>query len=93
MRILCDADGRLMDPLHIRHDGGRPPAWVAGEVAKINPGRDLFLATNFLVDEEGIIRWIYRPDTYRMRASTDELLAAIDAAPGERSRAEVDRTA
>jgi peroxiredoxin len=93
IRILCDVEGRLMDLLHIRHDGGRPPAWVAGEVAKINPSRDLFLATNFLVDEEGIIRWIYRPDTYRMRASMNELFAAIDAASAPRSRAEVDRTA
>jgi hypothetical protein len=35
-------------------------------------------ATNFLLDEQGVIRWIYRPDTYRMRASIDELIAAID---------------
>jgi hypothetical protein len=26
-----------------------------------------------------VIRWIYRPDTYRMRASLDEILGAIDA--------------
>ena len=78
IRILCDVDGTLMDPLHIRHDGGMPPAMVAGEVAKINPSKDLFLATNFLLDEQGVIRWIYRPDTYRMRASIDELIAAID---------------
>jgi peroxiredoxin len=80
IRILCDAEGTLMDPLNIRHDGGMPPGLIAGEVAKINPSRDLFLATSFLVDEQGTIRWIYRPDTYRMRASVDELLAAIDAA-------------
>jgi hypothetical protein len=24
-------------------------------------------------------RWVYRPDTYRMRASIGELIAAIDA--------------
>jgi peroxiredoxin len=82
MRILCDVDGTLMDPLHIRHDGGMPPALVAGEVAKINPSKDLFLATNFLVDERGVIRWIYRPDTYRMRASVDDLIAAVDATKG-----------
>ncbi len=68
-----------MGPLGIRDDGGMPPALIAGEVAKVNPGRDLFLATNYLLDERGVIRWIYRPDTYRMRASIDELLAAIDA--------------
>lgn len=79
MRILSDSEGVLMGPLGIRDDGGMPPALIAGEVAKVNPGRDLFLATNYLLDERGVIRWIYRPDTYRMRASIDELLAAIDA--------------
>jgi hypothetical protein len=69
-----------MDPLGIRDDGGMPPALIAGEVAKVNPSKDLFLATNFLLDGSGVIRWIYRPDTYRMRASVDELIAAIDAA-------------
>jgi peroxiredoxin len=79
MKILCDVDGALMAPLGIRHDGGMPPGVIAGEVARINPSRDLFLATNYLVDETGVIRWIYRPDTYRMRASIDELVTAIDA--------------
>lgn len=92
IRILCDVDGKLMDPLGIRHDGGMPPALIAGEVTKINPSRDLFLATNFLMDEQGTIRWIYRPDTYRMRASIDELLAAIDASSPPRSTAEAGRT-
>ena len=79
MRILSDVNGTLMDPLDIRHDGGMPPDLIAGAVGKINPSRDLFLATNYLLDEHGVIRWIYRPDTYRMRASVDELLAAIDS--------------
>jgi len=79
IRILCDVDGTLMDPLGIRHDGGMPPALIAGEVARINPSRDIFLTTTFLLDEQGVIRWVYRPDTYRMRASVDELIAAIDA--------------
>lgn len=79
IRILSDTDGLLMDRLGIRDDGGMPPALVAGQVAKINSSKDLFLATNMLVDEDGVIRWIYRPDTYRMRASADELLAAIHA--------------
>ena len=79
MQILCDVDGSLMDPLNIRHDGGMPPNLIAGEVGRINPSRDLFLATNYLVDEHGVIRWMYRPDTYRMRASIDELIAAVDS--------------
>lgn len=79
MKILCDVEGTLMDPLGIRDDGGMPPSLVAGQVARVNPSRDLFLATNYLVDEQGVVRWMYRPDTYRMRASIDELIAAIDA--------------
>jgi peroxiredoxin len=79
IRIASDPHGTLMDPLGIRDDGGMPPDLIAGEVAKLNPSRDLFLATNYLLDEDGVIRWIYRPDTYRMRASVDELIAAIDA--------------
>ena len=81
VRILSDVGGSLMDPLGIRHDGGMPPALIAGEVAKLNPSKDIFLATTFLLDEHGVIRWIYRPDTYRMRASVDDILAAIDAPP------------
>ena len=77
--MVCDVGGTLMDPLNIRHDGGMPPGLIAGEVAKVNPSKDLFLATNFLLDEQGVIRWIYRPDTYRVRASIDELVAAIDS--------------
>ena len=78
IHFVADVDGSLMDPLGIRHDGGMPPSLIAGEVAKVNPSRDLFLSTNYLVDEQGVIRWIYRPDTFRMRASGSELLAAID---------------
>ena len=81
IRILSDVGGTLMEPLHIRHDGGMPPALIVGEVAKVNPSNDLFLATTFLLDEQGVIRWVYRPDTYRMRASVDEIVAAIDALP------------
>ena len=79
MTILSDPGGTLMDPLGIRHDGGMPPNLIAGKVGRINPSKDLFLATNYLVDERGVIRWIYRPDTFRMRASIDEMVAAIDA--------------
>ena len=81
MRIVSDVDGTLMDPLNIRHDGGLPPGLVTGEISKRVSSRDVFLATNYLTDERGVIRWIFRPDTYRMRVSVDEILAAIDALP------------
>ena len=78
IRLVSDSEGTLMDPLNIRHDGGMPPAVITGEVSQRLSSRDLFLATNYLTDEQGVIRWIFRPDTYRMRVSVDEILAAID---------------
>ena len=79
IRIVCDTAGSLMEPLNIRHDGGLPPALVSGEIARRQSSRDVFLATNYLTDEAGVIRWIFRPDTYRMRTSVDEILGAVDA--------------
>ena len=49
--------------------------------------RDLFMATSYLVDEAGVIRWIYRPDTYRVRAPAREVLQAIDTLEEEQSHA------
>jgi peroxiredoxin len=77
IRFLSDPDGTLMDPLHIRHRGGRPGFLPPAEGAA---RADIFLPTTFLLDGDGVIRWIYRPDTYRVRASPREVLAAIDAA-------------
>jgi peroxiredoxin len=79
IRFLSDPDGTLMEPLHIRHRGGRP-----GPPADVAAGADIFLPTTFLLDGDGVIRWIYRPDTYRVRASPSELVAAIDAARAAR---------
>ncbi len=72
VRFLSDERGVLMDALGIRHRGARPAVAGAGS-------RDLFLATTFLLDETHTIRWVYRPATYRVRASVDDILRAIDA--------------
>jgi len=77
IRFLSDPDGTLLDPLRIRHRGGRP-GFLPPADGKAGP--DIFLPTTFLVDADGVIRWIYRPDTYRVRASPSEVLDAIDAA-------------
>jgi peroxiredoxin len=61
-----------MDPLHVRHRG----AGSAG--ADGRPG-DLFLPTTFLLDEDHVVRWVYRPETYRVRAPASEVLRQIEA--------------
>ena len=77
IRFLSDERGVLMDALHIRHGNAMPPRFISGRPSDGN--RDLFLSTTFLLDEAGVIRWIYRPDTYRVRAPAREVLRAIDA--------------
>src|SRR2546427_406906 len=44
-------------------------------------GRALFFSPPFLLDAEGVIRWVSRPDTYRVRAPARDILRAIDALP------------
>jgi peroxiredoxin len=79
MRFLSDEHGTLMDALGVRHRDGLPPSFVTGDTAKGRQSRDIYLATTFLLDAEGTIRWLYRPDTYRVRAAAGEVLRAIDA--------------
>jgi len=78
IRFLSDERGTLMDALHVRHRNGMPPSFITH---RATDGRDLFLSTTFLLDAEGVIRWVYRPDTYRVRAPAREVLRAIDALP------------
>jgi peroxiredoxin len=77
IRFISDERGTLMDDLHVRHRNAMPPRLISGRPSDGN--RDLFLSTTFLLDEAGVIRWVYRPDTYRVRAPARELLRAIDA--------------
>ena len=79
IRFLSDERGTLIDALHVRHRDGMPPSFISHRPA--GGSRDLFLSTTFLLDEEGVIRWVYRPDTYRVRAPAREVLQAIDALP------------
>lgn len=76
IRFLSDERGTLMDALHVRHRGGMPASFITG---RKDGGPDVFLSTTFLLDEQGVVRWVYRPDTYRVRAPAREILRAIDA--------------
>jgi peroxiredoxin len=78
IRFLSDERGTLMEVLGIRDRDALPPAFVTGRPHD-GGTRDLFMSTSFLVDEQGLIRWVYRPDTYRVRAPAREVLRAIDA--------------
>lgn len=79
MRLLSDPDGTLMDALGVRHRDALPPAVVTGADAAGRTSRDLFMSTTFLLDETHTIRWIYRPETYRVRAPAAEVVRRIRA--------------
>jgi peroxiredoxin len=64
--FLADQEGALLDRLGIRHRGGR------------NDGVDIAYPTAVLVDADGVVRWIFRSDTYRERARAEEIFAAIE---------------
>jgi peroxiredoxin len=67
--FLADQEGLLLDQLGIRHEAGR------------NDGKDIAYPTAMLVDEGGIVRWIFQSDSYRERARAEDIFAAIDALP------------
>ena len=79
IRFLSDERGTLMDALAIRDRDAlpSPPGW--GKLLRERASRDIFLPTTFLLDGVGVIRWVYRPDTYRVRAPARDVLRAIDA--------------
>ncbi len=69
MRItfLADTGAVLLDRLGILHRDA-PNDW--GDIA---------FPTSVLVDEEGVVRWIYASDTYRQRARPEDVFEAIRA--------------
>ncbi len=63
--FLADTERELLDALGIRH---RDPPGRTGDIA---------FPTSVLVDEKGIVRWTFQSDTYRERARSEDVFAAI----------------
>ena len=63
--FLSDTKGTLLDALDIRQSH----ASLTGD--------DVAIPTQYLIDREGIIRWVYRASTWRLRPHPREALAAI----------------
>ncbi len=63
--ILSDERGELLDALAIRHARRSPT------------GKDVAIPTQYLVDRDGVVRWVYRDDSIRLRPHPREALAAI----------------
>ena len=63
--FLSDPDARVLDQLNISHTTPNPS------------GKDIPIPTQILVDKSGVVRWIYQPPNYRIRARPETVLTAI----------------
>lgn len=66
--FLSDPEGVLLDAVGIRHRGGY-----------VIDGSDIAYPTSMLVDERGVVRWLYQADNYRERVKPEAIFAAMDA--------------
>ncbi len=63
--FLSDPDRTVLGQLNIRHHTPNPT------------GKDIAIPTQILVDKAGIVRWIYQPSNYRIRARPETILAVL----------------
>ena len=64
--IVSDRDQNLAKAVQVLHPRAAPD------------GSDTNAPTTFLIDGDGYVRWMYRPDRIFDRLSADELLQAIN---------------
>lgn len=64
--FLSDPDGIVLDALNIRHRKGRR-----------QDGGDIAFPTQILVDRDGIVRWTYASESFRVRARPEDVFAEI----------------
>ena len=67
--FLSDERGELLDALDIR------------QPRRSMTGRDTAIPTQYLLDREGVVRWLHRAESWRIRAHPREALDAIRALP------------
>ena len=66
LTVVADAEHHLTDALEVIHPKAGPG------------GQDVAAPTTFLVDGQGTVRWLFRPDRVITRLSPAQLLAAVD---------------
>ncbi len=64
--VVYDDDKKLAEALEVLHSHSAPD------------GGDSAAPTTILVDSQGIVRWLFRPDRFLTRLQPSEVLEAID---------------
>jgi len=67
--ILSDPELRAIDAYRLRHAGGGPD------------GADIAHSASVLIDRDGVVRWTYVTQNFRVRPTPDDVLHAVDALP------------
>ena len=67
--FLSDERGELLNALDIR------------EAHRSMTGKDTAIPTQYLLDREGVVRWVYRAESWRVRPHPREALDAIRKLP------------
>jgi len=64
--ILSDAERRVIREYDLLHTSGGPG------------GADIARPAEFLLDADGVIRWVNLTESYRIRPKPEDILAVID---------------
>jgi alkyl hydroperoxide reductase subunit AhpC len=64
--VVADTELHMATAMQVLHPGAGPT------------GADTNAPTTFLVDDAGVVRWMFRPDRFIVRLSAEELLTAVD---------------
>jgi peroxiredoxin len=75
LKVVADTDQQMCQALSVIHPGAGPA------------GKDPAAPTTILVDGQGTVRWLFRPDRFLERLSPAQILAAIDEHLPERAAA------
>jgi peroxiredoxin len=65
--VVADADGKLIDAAGTRHPHAGPG------------GADAAAPMTVLIDRDGVVKWLFRPDRFTERLSPEEVLSAVDS--------------
>jgi peroxiredoxin len=66
LTIISDNTRSLVTAFGVLHEHAAPD------------GSDTAVPTTLLIDKDGVVRWVYRPERVVSRLSPDEVLTAID---------------
>jgi peroxiredoxin len=64
--VVADADRKLAEAVEVIHRNSTPD------------GKDSVAPTTILIDGNGTVHWLFRPDRFVRRLSPEEVLAAVD---------------